>query len=286
MQPSRPFYLGLPMWANQDWQGSLYARHAKTELLSDYAAVFSTVEGNTTFYSGAPKAETIAAWARQAPSDFRFCLKLPARVTHEQRLTRLDEAWCFLEAFTPLHDRLGPTMVQLPRDFGPDELPRLEALLAGWPAHLPCAVEVRHPLFFHKGEAEKRLNQLLITFGANRVMLDVRPVFSTPPNGHEGLARAQQEKPKLPLHVLSTGNAPVIRFIGHIDKAINSRYFAPWISRINLWINQGKTPFLFVHTADNRASPQMARLLYNALNEKASLAPLVAFPGETQTSLF
>ncbi|UYF99880.1 DUF72 domain-containing protein [Halomonas sp. GD1P12] len=286
MQPSRPFYLGLPMWANQDWQGSLYARHAKTELLSDYAAVFSTVEGNTTFYSGAPKAETIAAWARQAPSDFRFCLKLPARVTHEQRLTRLDEAWCFLEAFTPLHDRLGPTMVQLPRDFGPDELPRLEALLAGWPAHLPCAVEVRHPLFFHKGEAEKRLNQLLITFGANRVMLDVRPVFSTPPNGHEGLTHAQQEKPKLPLHVLSTGNAPVIRFIGHIDKAINSRYFAPWISRINLWINQGKTPFLFVHTADNRASPQMARLLYNALNEKASLAPLAAFPGETQTSLF
>ncbi|MFG6668262.1 DUF72 domain-containing protein [Halomonas sp. HNIBRBA4712] len=281
-----PLYLGLPMWANADWQGTLYPPHAKTDLLSDYAAVFSSVEGNTTFYSGAPKAETIAAWARQAPKDFRFCLKLPARVTHEQRLTRPDQALAFLEAFAPLHDRLGPTMVQLPRDFGVDELPRLQALLEQWPADLPCAVEVRHPVFFHKGEAEKALNQLLITFGANRVMLDVRPVFSTPSGGHEGLAKAQGEKPRLPLHVLSTANEPVIRFIGHIDKAINSRYFTPWIERLKLWISQGKTPFLFVHTADNRESPQMARLLYNALCENASLPPLEPFPGETQAPLF
>ncbi|MCS2607905.1 DUF72 domain-containing protein [Halomonas dongshanensis] len=281
-----PLYLGLPMWANQDWQGSLYPRHAKTDLLGDYAAVFSSVEGNTTFYSGAPKAETIASWARQAPPNFRFCLKLPARVTHEQRLTQLDDAWAFLDAFAPLHDRLGPTMVQLPRDFGPSELPKLEALLRQWPAHLPCAVEVRHPDFFHKGEAERALNQLLITFNANRVMLDVRPLFSTPANGHPGLAHAQQEKPKLPLHVLSTGKFPLIRFIGHIDKEINERYFAPWHRQLKLWINQGKTPFLFVHTADNRTSPEMARQLYQALGKDIMLAPLSAFAGERQTTLF
>ncbi|BBM05331.1 hypothetical protein HAALTHF_11170n [Vreelandella aquamarina] len=88
-----PLYLGLPMWANQDWQGSLYPRQAKTDLLSDYAAVFSSVEGNTTFYSGAPKPDTIAAWARQAPAHFRFCFKLPASVTHDQRLGSLASAW-------------------------------------------------------------------------------------------------------------------------------------------------------------------------------------------------
>ncbi len=281
-----PLYLGLPMWANQEWQGSLYPRHAKTELLSDYATVFSSVEGNTTFYSGAPKSDTIAAWARQAPAHFRFCFKLPARVTHDQRLGSLGDAWAFLDALTPLHDRLGPTMVQLPRDFGAQELPRLEALLAQWPAHLPCAVEVRHPEFFQKGAAEKALNQLLITYSANRVMLDVRPVFSTPDQRHPGLDKARQEKPKLPLHVLSTANQPVIRFIGHIDKAINKDYFTPWIARINLWINQGKTPFLFVHTADNRESPQMAQMLYNALCEQVSLPALATFPGDTQTPLF
>ncbi|MDN7132138.1 DUF72 domain-containing protein [Halomonas sp. MC140] len=281
-----PLYLGLPMWANQDWLGSLYPRHAKTELLSDYAAVFSSVEGNTTFYSGTPKPAIIAAWARQAPPHFRFCFKLPASVTHDQRLMRLEDAWAFLAALEPLHDRMGPTMVQLPRDFGPQELPQLEALLADWPAHLPCAVEVRHPEFFHKGAAEKALNRLLITYSANRVMLDVRPVFSTPANGHLGLAHAQQEKPKLPLHVLSTANYPVIRFIGHIDKTINSDYFAAWIPRLKLWISQGKTPFLFVHTADNRESTHLARALYNALGEITPLPALAPFAGEKQSQLF
>tara|TARA_R110002012_G_scaffold123300_3_gene273692 strand:- start:1383 stop:2207 length:825 start_codon:yes stop_codon:yes gene_type:complete len=274
------------MWANQDWLGSFYPRHAKTELLSDYATVFSSVEGNTTFYSGIPKQATVAAWASQAPSHFRFCFKLPASVTHDQRLTRLEEAWAFLAALAPLHDRLGPTMVQLPRDFGPQELPQLEALLAAWPRHLPCAVEVRHPDFFLKGTAETALNRLLITYSANRVMLDVRPVFSTPANGHIGLAHAQQEKPKLPLHVLSTAKYPVIRFIGHIDKTINKDYFSAWKARLKLWISQGKTPFLFVHTADNRESPEMARLLYNALATEAQLPPLNRFPGEKQSQLF
>nr|WP_298055569.1 DUF72 domain-containing protein [uncultured Halomonas sp.] len=281
-----PLYVGLPMWANQDWQGSLYPRHAKTDLLSDYAAVFSSVEGNTTFYSGAPKPETIAAWARQAPAYFRFCFKLPSSVTHDQRLTRLEDAWAFLAALEPLHDRLGPTMVQLPRDFGPQELPKLEALLAQWPSHLPCAVEVRHPEFFHKGAAEKALNQLLITYAANRVMLDVRPVFSTPANGHPGLAHAQQEKPRVPLHVLSTAQQPIIRFIGHLDKSINSRYFAPWKSRLALWINQGKTPFLFVHTADNRESPEMARMLYKELQSLTPLPTLPPFACDKQSQLF
>ncbi|MCC5902156.1 MAG: DUF72 domain-containing protein [Halomonas sp.] len=281
-----PLYIGLPMWANQDWLGSLYPRHAKTELLSDYAAVFSSVEGNTTFYSGAPKPETVAAWARQAPAYFRFCFKLPASVTHDQRLTRPEDAWAFLDALTPLHDRLGPTMVQLPRDFGPQELPQLEALLSQWPTHLPCAVEVRHPEFFHKGAAEQALNRLLITYSANRVMLDVRPVFSTPSHGHPGLAHAQQEKPRVPLHVLSTAQHPVIRFIGHIDKAINSSYFSPWKSRLALWISQGKTPFLFVHTADNCESPEMARILYKELQTLTSLPSLPPFASDKQSQLF
>ncbi|MCL7930719.1 DUF72 domain-containing protein [Halomonas llamarensis] len=281
-----PLYLGLPMWANLDWQGSLYPPHARTELLRDYAAVFTSVEGNTTFYSGTPNAATVSAWARQTPEAFRFCFKLPAYVTHEQRLNRLDAAWAFLDALTPLHSRLGPTMVQLPRDFGPRELPKLETLLAAWPAHLPCAVEVRHPEFFHKGSAERDLNQLLITFHANRVMLDVRPLFSTPSQGYPGLAHAQQEKPKLPLHVLSTAENPVIRYIGHLDKRINSDYFEPWKKQLSLWINQGKTPFLFVHTADNRHSPALAHHLYQQLAEHTPLPKLPAFAAAKQAPLF
>src|SRR5690554_7742855 len=91
-------------------------------------------------------------------------------------------------------------------------------------------------------------------------MLDVRPLFSTPASGHPGLRKAQGEKPKRPLHVLSTGERPLVRFIGHLDMAINEGYFEAWIPRLALWIKQGKTPWLMVHTPDNRQDRKSTRL--------------------------
>ena len=117
-------------------------------------------------------------------------------------------------------------------------------------------------------------------------MLDVRPLFSFSFQTYPGLAHTQQEKPKLPLHVLSTANQPVIRYIGHLDKQINHHYFTPWKNQLSLWINQGKTPFLFVHTADNRRSPELARHLYQQLAEGIQLPELPAFAKDRQALLF
>ncbi|RXE46528.1 hypothetical protein B4O83_00340 [Chromohalobacter israelensis] len=282
------FFMGLPMWANGDWRGSLYARHAPSSgMLHDYGAVFGSVEGNTTFYSGPPKADTVAQWARQAPADFRFCFKLPAQLTHDKRLVGIEDDFrTFCDALAPLHDRLGPTMVQLPRDFGARELPALAAFLEKWPSDMPCAVEVRHSEFFHKGDAEQQLNRLLITLGVDRVMLDVRPLFATPAGDDARLIKAQGEKPKRPLHVISTGRMPIVRFIGHCDMEINERLFTPWCERLALWIKQGKTPFLFVHTPDNRQAPQLARRFHARLSRCVTLPPLGDFPGERQSALF
>ncbi|WP_163577995.1 DUF72 domain-containing protein [Halomonas faecis] len=276
------------MWANADWRGTLYPPHAGSDgHLADYARVFSAVEGNTTFYSGAPRPETVAAWARQTPPHFRFCFKLPALLTHRRRLVGVGSAVdAFLEALAPLHDRLGPVMVQLPRDFGADELPQLESLLSRWPAAIPCGVEGRHRDFFHKGMAEQAFNRLLITHGVNRVMLDVRPLFAPPHEDRSGLAKARQEKPKCPLHVLSTATEPVVRFIGHSEEATNLARFQPWIDQFALWIKQGKTPFLFVHTPDNRQAPQLARALYSQLSGALDLPALADFAGEKQPPLF
>lgn len=281
-------HLGLAMWANADWRGSLYGPYAEpSDSLPDYARVFSCVEGNTTFYSGAPREDVVATWARQAPEHFRFCFKLPSRLTHDQRLVDIEnEMDQFFERLAPLHDRLGPTMIQLPRDFGSDELPMLEAVLKRFPETLPCAVEVRHSEFFHKGTAEQSLNRLLITHGADRVMLDVRALFATPAGDDVGLQQAQREKPRRPLHVLSTAGQPVVRFIGHFDDEINHARFTPWIEQLALWMEQGKSPVLFVHTPDNRAAPLLARAFHARLAERIALPALADFAGERQTSLF
>ncbi|WP_110685684.1 DUF72 domain-containing protein [Salinicola aestuarinus] len=284
--PAPPLYLGMAMWANSDWRGTLLPAHGDASL-TDYAGIFNAVEGNTTFYSGPPSVDTVAAWAAQAPASFRFCFKLPGELTHRQRLRGTDEAFThFIQRLAPLHDRLGPLMVQLPRDFGHAELPALEHLLSRWPSGIPCGVEVRAPEFFLKGGAEQGFNRLLISQEANRVLLDVRALFSTAAGLDKKLAAAQGEKPKVPLHVLSTAVNPVVRFIGHFDEAINQVRFEPWIERLTLWIKQGKTPFLFVHTPDNREAPQLARNLYRQLAERVELPPLGEFAGERQESLF
>lgn len=122
-------------------------------------------------------------------------------------------------------------------------------------ARAAIMMEVRHNEFFHKGAAEKTLNRLLITRGANRAMLDVRPLSTTSPDTHPGLQHAQSEKPRVPLHVLSTGGYPLVRFIGHLDTDLNDRCFTPWIERLALWTNQGKTPYPMVHTPDDRGAP-------------------------------
>lgn len=286
-EPGR-LHLGLAMWANPDWRGGLYPPHGgQQEWLAEYARVFSAVEGNSTYYSGAPREETVADWARQAPAGFRFCFKLPASLTHQARLMNVEsEVGMFLERLAPLQERLGPVMVQLPRDFGAEELPQLDRLLSRWPTTIPCAVEVRHSEFFHKGSAEVALNRLLISHGVERVMLDVRALFSTPPGTHPGLLKAQREKPKRPLHVLSTADTPLVRFIGHVDEEINLHYFSPWVERLCLWIKQGKSPFLFVHTADNGQAPQLARRLYADIAKQLGQAGLGEFAGEAQSTLF
>ncbi|OHV08872.1 DUF72 domain-containing protein [Kushneria phosphatilytica] len=285
-QPS--LHLGLAMWANADWRGSLYpAALSTSEALPEYARVFDTVEGNTTFYSGAPRPETVESWSRQAPEHFRFCFKLPARLTHEQRLVGIEaELADFLDRLAPLHDRLGPVMVQLPRDFGYDELPVLATLLERWPAAVPCAVEVRASEFFHKGLAERALNRLLITHAVDRVMLDVRALFATDAGNDERLRQAQREKPHRPLHVLATGQRPLVRFIGHFDEAINEARMTPWLDRLCEWLDEGREPWMFVHTPDNRQAPELARRFHERLRQRLALPALPDFAGERQSSLF
>jgi uncharacterized protein YecE (DUF72 family) len=82
--------------------------------LARYARVLRGTEINTSFYRG-HAAQTYANWARQTPRGFRFAVKLPQRITHEDRLRRARTALHeFLRGVAGLGSRLGPLVVQLP----------------------------------------------------------------------------------------------------------------------------------------------------------------------------
>jgi uncharacterized protein YecE (DUF72 family) len=89
--------------------------------LQRYAARFNAVEINSSFYRPHQSA-TYARWAASVPADFRFSVKLPRTITHEQRLrdcaALLDT---FLAQVTNLGERLGCLLVQLPPSLAFDE---------------------------------------------------------------------------------------------------------------------------------------------------------------------
>ncbi len=242
--------VGAPMWSLPEWSGRFLPADG-TDTLTAYATWCNAVEGNTTFYA-VPSATTVAAWSEQAPPDFRFCFKLPRSITHDRRLRHVEEELnVFLTAMSPLADRCGPVLIQLPPTFGPDDLPVLIDFVdsvprVGW----DWAVEVRHHGFFPGGRFERPLNDALARHGVNRVLLDSRPLFAGPcrtPAEIDAFAR----KPRVPVRPVATATEPVVRLIGRTDPYATRAAWQQWVPKVAEWLTAGLQPFVFVHTPDN-----------------------------------
>ena len=277
------YHLGCPVWSNRDWVGELFAPAAKPrDFLRQYSAVFDTVEGNNCFY-GLPRPETVLRWRDEAASGFRFCFKFPRVISHERRLHGVTaETTEFLTRLTPLAEagRLGPSFLQLPPRFGPDDLPALRGYLSALPAGFQYAVEVRHRAFFVKGEAERLLNRLLRGLGLDRVMLDSRALFDADPADPDTRI-AQGRKPRLPVHAISLGPRPFVRYIGHPVPEANPPYLAPWLDKLALWLDEGREPYVFIHTPNNRQAPRLARLFHGLLHARCpEVGPPPPWPAE------
>lgn len=269
-------YLGLPQWSHPAWSGQLLGVNAKpAEHLAHYAQVFNTVEGNTTFYAS-PTPQTVQRWADAVPAHFRFSFKFPQTISHQSDLVSAGKSVTdFIRLLEPLHDKLGLLKLQLPARFGPAGLPRLAAFFERLPGEFRYALEVRHPDFFAKGEAERVLNRLLMARGINRIMLDSRPLFSVPATT-AAMMDAQGKKPRLPVHLLATADAPVVRLIGLPEPAANHPFLPPWLPRWQQWLAEGKDLYLFIHSADNVLAPELARQVSHLLGQQ--MAP---WPGES-----
>ncbi|HUQ83112.1 MAG TPA: DUF72 domain-containing protein [Gemmatimonadaceae bacterium] len=82
--------------------------------LQRYASRFPAVEINSSFYR-LHRRNTYERWADSVPPDFRFAVKIPKAITHDQRLVAADVMLdVFLADATALGDKLGCLLVQLP----------------------------------------------------------------------------------------------------------------------------------------------------------------------------
>jgi uncharacterized protein YecE (DUF72 family) len=142
-----PLWIGTAGW-------SVASRYA-TEIppggshLERYARRLNAVEINSSFYRPHQR-KTYQRWAGSVPADFRFSVKLPKAITHEQRLA---DCGALLDAFVAevagLGDKLGFLLVQLPPKLA------LEKRVAGrffrdlhQRIDAPVACEPRHASWF------------------------------------------------------------------------------------------------------------------------------------------
>src|SRR5262249_53030599 len=151
------------------------------ERLRCYAGWCNAVEGNTTFYA-TPARDTVGSWAQQTDPDFRFVIKLPKRITHERRLSDVDEELrAFLAAIEPLGPRAHALWIQLPGSFSPSDVPALAGFLRRRSRSHRYAVEVRHPAFFDEPRTTSLLEGVLAAADAEWILFDTTAFFQTPP---------------------------------------------------------------------------------------------------------
>lgn len=152
--------------------------------LERYARVFSCAEINSSFHR-LHSATTYAKWAQSTPAHFRFAVKMPRAITHDQRLQSarapLEQ---FLAQTAGLSTRRGPLLVQLPPSlaFDPEIADRFFDLArACYDGYLVC--EPRH-LTWLSSEADA----LLRRYHVARVAADPAPApGAQTPAGWDGL---------------------------------------------------------------------------------------------------
>ncbi len=138
--------LGTQGWNYAAWVGPFYPEGTRpADYLPVYARAFETVEVDSTFYAIPPE-KTVRGWAGRVPDRFSFALKLPREITHERRLVGCGElVAAFADRVRLLGAKLGPILIQLGPDFGPEQRQALEAFLPLLPTDLRFAIELRRP---------------------------------------------------------------------------------------------------------------------------------------------
>lgn len=208
--------------------------------LERYARVLNAVEINSSFYKP-HQASTYARWADSVPDDFRFAVKLPRSISHDQRLVDIDSLLAaFAGQASTLGDKLGCILVQLPPSL------RLDTVIADdfftrLRQHFACALacEARHGSWFGDDATA-----LLRAHGVTRVIAD-------PPAGAPGPFVPTTDMVYARLH-----GSPRMYYSSYSDAYLDQ--VAAWITGRDAWC-------IFDNTASGAALPNALDLQRRAV---------------------
>src|SRR4029079_6612787 len=250
--------VGTQGWNYDAWVGPFYPTGTRpTDFLTIFARAFDTVEVDSTFYA-TPAAKTVRAWAQRTPDDFVFALKLPQEITHERRLRNVDDAASeFFDVARELGHKLGPILIQLGPDFGPNELPAVAQFLPKLPRDIRFAIEFRQRAWIHDG--------VLALLAEHNVALTLSD------------GRWIQRKQMMQLATRPTADFLYVRLMG-IDQSIvdysriqldRTRDLETWTSVLWPYAEQGREVFTYVNNHFAGHSPSSGRELQRLVGQQA-----------------
>jgi uncharacterized protein YecE (DUF72 family) len=217
---------GTSGYSYKEWLGHFYPdKLPASEMLRNYAEHFSTVEINNTFYR-MPAESMLAQWVQQVPDRFRFTLKAPRRITHEQRLLESESNVAeFLRRAEVLGDKLGALLFQLPPYLKKD-LPRLRDFLALLPSGREIAFEFRNASW-----QDDEVYETLSGRGASLCVTDTdegdTPFVATSDCGYVRLRRTHYDDPELEAWAAQIAAKKLPKtyvYFMHEDEALGTRF--------------------------------------------------------------
>ncbi|KQV59697.1 MULTISPECIES: DUF72 domain-containing protein [unclassified Duganella] len=244
----QPVTIGIAGWGLPSADADLFPPASFGSNLARYAAVFSAVEINSSFYRP-HRPETYARWADSVPAGFRFAVKLPKSITHEKRLQDIGpDLDRFVEEAGALGEKLGWVLVQTPPSL------RFDARAAGalfsgigerlgrtyQRGHVLVACEARHGSWFGD-QATALLRET-----------EVIRVIADPPAGEPG--------PFLATHI----NATYVRLHGS-PQIYRSVYEPERLAQVASWLcerrgQDGSSLVIFDNTMSGTQLRQAAQL--------------------------
>lgn len=196
--------LGLPMWGEDKFRGTVYPKDAKKpDYMAHYAAQFDAIELNTTFYN-LPPMDRVKGWIYAATTvnpDFKFCPKIPESISHKGKLdAHFDELpylFNVLDAFGP---NLGMSFLQLHESFALSRFEEFLGFIELWPRKYKLGIELRHTSWFKPGPIQERLFEIMRAREISLVITD------TP--GNQVVCHQHFTAPHLMVRFVLTSNHP------------------------------------------------------------------------------
>ncbi|AWA28835.1 DUF72 domain-containing protein [Flavobacterium magnum] len=257
-------YIGCAKWNRTDLKG-FYPRGTKDEL-AYYATQFNSIELNATFYR-MPDWQQVDTWKNKTPEGFKFFPKITDVITHYRRLIDVKALVdAFANSVSHFDDKLGMAFLQLPDNFKPKDIDRLQKVLADFPKGVPLGVEVRNAEWF-KDPVINAYTGLLEQHDMANIIVDTA--------GRRDM-----------LHMRLTSPVAFIRYVGANHPSDIGR-LDEWVQRIVSWKQLGlKKLYFFVHQNIELESPLLAEHFIREINKALDLSLHLPVRQPAQKSMF